>query len=744
VPTALPSRLPVLMLIGLWVAPGPPAAQAQTGNPVADQVHANIASYAGPATCVRCHSAQAADVFHSVHYQWTGPTPNVTNIDGDSGKADTAMNTYCGMTGSSPYATCSGCHAGYGLKPTRTLTQEQMNNVDCMLCHQDKYKRKWAGPFVPQTFTDYSGNVRTWQLPVETADGIAFMPDEAAMGVTALEAARTVHLPTRASCLRCHANAGGGDGTKRGDISSACNAPTTTVDFHLSPQGANLTCQACHTFEHHRVHGRGLDLRENDRPGFMDCTGCHPAAPHGDAGLNNHAVHVACQTCHIPRYAKGVDTEIARDWRASIWSQSLLGGQGGLKPFETRGSNLTPSYKWFDGTSRLYATGQVAQLNDQGQYDFGSPNGSVSSNVAKIYPMKEHRSNAARQDATGRIIPHSTFTFFVTGDFSRAVADGMAYAGMSGSWTLVNTHTYQTLNHGVEPKSNALACGKCHAALSGGPTVMNLKTDLGYAVKAPLTTICTQCHGMENEGQGFSSVHSRHVASKKYDCSWCHNFTRPERGLKLKSGTDADADKVVDAFDNCPSLSNGTQADFDHDNIGDACDACPRVYGQGSGPDTDHDGHADMCDNCPSLANADQLDTDGDGVGDVCDTDKDGDNVLDTVDNCPMDANPSQRDTDGDGVGETCDACPGTMPGAFVGPDGCPAPIPGDFNHDGDVDMEDYGHLQACMTGSAAQNDPACQDARLAGNAGVGPADLTVFKKCFGGPNLPPPATCGT
>jgi hypothetical protein len=43
--------------------------------------------------------------------------------------------------------------------------------------------------------------------------------------------------------------------------------------------------------------------------------------------------------------------------------------------------------------------------------------------------------------------------------------------------------------------------------------------------------VCTQCHGRESN-PGFNSVHSKHVREERYDCSRCHNFTRPERGLR--------------------------------------------------------------------------------------------------------------------------------------------------------------------------------------------------------------------
>jgi len=38
-------------------------------------------------------------------------------------------------------------------------------------------------------------------------------------------------------------------------------------------------------------------------------------------------------------------------------------------------------------------------------------------------------------------------------------------------------------------------------------------------------------------------------------------------------GADTDGDGVENAFDNCSSLTNGSQKDIDHDGCGDVCDA---------------------------------------------------------------------------------------------------------------------------------------------------------------------------
>ena len=122
-------------------------------------------------------------------------------------------------------------------------------------------------------------------------------------------------------CLRCHANAGGGDGTKRGDLSSVSANPPLLSDVHMSPAGEDMTCAECHDAGNHKVTGRGLDLRENDVAEWLTCTECHSERPHGDYAPRSgdsrdaHAARVACQTCHIPTYAKDIDTEMARDWR---------------------------------------------------------------------------------------------------------------------------------------------------------------------------------------------------------------------------------------------------------------------------------------------------------------------------------------------------------------------------------------------------------------------------------------------
>ena len=153
--------------------------------------------------------------------------------------------------------------------------------------------------------------------------------------------------------------------------------------------------------------------------------------------------------------------------------------------------------------------------------------------------------------------------------------------------------------------------------------------------------------------------------------------------------------------------------------------------------DADGDHITDLQDNCPVAANTNQADIDSDGIGDACDPDIDSDGIANDQDNCPSVSNAQQQDEDGDGVGDACDLCQDTLAGARVDASGCTVPIPGDFDHDADVDQADFGHLQACLTGaSVVQADPGCQDAKLAGHAYVNEADVAIFQGCLTAPNV--------
>jgi hypothetical protein len=247
---------------------------------------------------------------------------------------------------------------------------------------------------------------------------------------------------------------------------------------------------------------------------------------------------------------------------------------------------------------------------------------------------------------------------------------------------------------------------------------------------------------------------------------------------------DDDNDGVSNSDDNCPYTPNADQNDGDTDGWGDVCDPCPNDPNN----DADDDGTCDDIDNCPDLYNPDQTDTDTDGEGDACDcddgldgdgngqVDADTDGVEDECDNCPDAANPGQIDDDNDGIGDTCDyVCdlnhdqnfdindydtfmaafgfsqgdPEFNPEADMFTDGtidvsdyrfwlqCGLTAPGDFDLDGDVDHEDFGHLQRCLTGTGIDiTDPDCMDANLDGDSDADQEDFNIFEQCLNQANI--------
>ena len=64
--------------------------------------------------------------------------------------------------------------------------------------------------------------------------------------------------------------------------------------------------------------------------------------------------------------------------------------------------------------------------------------------------------------------------------------------------------------------------------------------------------------------------------------------------------------------------------------------------------------------------------------------------------------------------------------------------VQGDFDCDGDVDQEDFGHFQACYTGSGVGYEPECELANFDGDSDVDLIDFSVFQGCIGGANQPP------
>ncbi|HPD29349.1 MAG TPA: alkaline phosphatase [Phycisphaerae bacterium] len=69
-------------------------------------------------------------------------------------------------------------------------------------------------------------------------------------------------------------------------------------------------------------------------------------------------------------------------------------------------------------------------------------------------------------------------------------------------------------------------------------------------------------------------------------------------------------------------------------------------------------------------------------------------------------------------------------------------PAPGDFNRDNDVDQEDFGYLQGCLTPVGASLPPECRNADLTSDGRVDASDIVVFRACLSGPDVQPDPYC--
>jgi hypothetical protein len=465
-----------------------------------------------PAACVGCHPGEAADMHQSTHYQWLGSAPDMVNGVGlPQGKLTNALNSYC-INISGNWSGCGACHVGRGKRPDDPTAGTE--NIDCLVCHSEEYAK----------------------ARVRLADG--------SMGVAAPtdSMVRNLHLPTRTTCLLCHAKAGGGDGVKRGDLSLATATNTDpSFDVHMNSAGNDLACQSCHVFRNHRVIGKGSDLRATDdisRGSEIQCAICHAGkdAPggHATAKIGDHVAHVACQTCHIPTYAK-VATEVRRDWRKHADGTPADGASGPGHPWTEKAANLTPAYVFWNRLSDNALLGDEAGRTYDaalGTYPTSRPLGDVRERESKIYPFKYKIAIQPKTVAGDQLVALDTGEYLKrTGNVTTAIQLGLEQMGLPATepYVWATTDTFQLLNHGVTPASQALACSSCH----GSTARMDLSGELGYALKAGRDRVCTQCHSLKSETLTFTEVHGKHVTSKGYDCSWCHTFSRPERGLRL-------------------------------------------------------------------------------------------------------------------------------------------------------------------------------------------------------------------
>ncbi len=432
--------------------------------------------YEGTSTCLNCHEDEAEDFFHSEHYQWLGPTPDVVNSHGSEQGKLTMVNDFCtnpvpswigkikSDDGTVVASGCSKCHAGLGLMPSAKMSREQLENIDCLICHASGYRR--------DVYQNEDGSWEWRSILWKNQEGLDSV-------------SKRIGRPTNTQCLRCHSASGGGPNFKRGDIEYTLDDAEPEFDVHMASEGVGLACADCHSFTNHKVTGRGSDLVATDSAAArLTCDNgqCHDSAPHAKALLNDHVKRVDCTVCHIPTFAQDEATDVFRDWSDVHFSDE----KGKFVPKIVAQIEVVPTYAWYNGTSHMQLPKTAVERDRDGAVMMAIPQGSKDDPNARLAAFKVHRARLPVLDGKNWLLPITVDELYVHGDVDRAVKEGAEglYGIHDASYRWTDTIRYMKINHEVRPAAYALRCLDCH-----GPDGRLDWKALGYDGGDPLEEI---------------------------------------------------------------------------------------------------------------------------------------------------------------------------------------------------------------------------------------------------------------
>jgi octaheme c-type cytochrome (tetrathionate reductase family) len=425
--------------------------------------------------CLICHPDTGADIMKTTHWTW-----EYTTKDGQQLGKNNVINNYC-VAISSNEPRCTSCHIGYGYKNPDTFAQMDETKVDCLICHDQTgtYKKFPAGAGEP-TYTEKIFPAG----PGEPYGKLRKPVDLAA-------AAQSVGMPTRKNCGSCHFNGGGGANVKHGDLDVSMYDPNHAVDVHMAAEGANFTCQTCHTTKDHQIAGSRYEMDLHGTSDVKRCQTCHAEHEHQFAALDKHQDRIACQTCHIPVYAKEEYVKTWWDWSTAgdlkdgtgdfegrkVWT--IKKDENGNKIFMSPkgsfiwGKQLTPEYVWFNGDTKYITLDDSFDPNDV--VAINTLQGDVNDPNAVIFPTHMFGGYQPYDAVTNSLVVPNLFptnpetAFWKNWDWAKAIEGGQASVGreFSGEYGWVETVMYWPLTHQVSPADEALTCTDCHTAEGG-------------------------------------------------------------------------------------------------------------------------------------------------------------------------------------------------------------------------------------------------------------------------------------
>jgi octaheme c-type cytochrome (tetrathionate reductase family) len=229
------------------------------------------------------------------------------------------------------------------------------------------------------------------------------------------------------------------------------------------------------------AHMRGKQSKSNP----ATCQSCHGQSPHKAAShaakLNHHSDKVACQTCHIPEFARGgVPTKMHWDWstagKLSPEGKPILKKDDkGHVVYDSRkgdfvvAENVKPEYAWFNGEVTYTLLGDTVDKAN-GVTLINALGGNASDGRSLIWPMKVMRGSQPYDPENKTLVkPHlagnDDTAYWKNFNWEKAIETGMkvANAPFSGKVDFVKTEMYWPITHMVAPKEKALGCNECHA-----------------------------------------------------------------------------------------------------------------------------------------------------------------------------------------------------------------------------------------------------------------------------------------
>jgi len=412
------------------------------------------------AACLSCHTERDKEVMATSHWKWQRDEELEGKGVVSLGKKNILNNFCIGVSGSE--ATCTRCHIGYGWAD-KSFDFNEPTNIDCLVCHDKTgtYQKDKGAAGYPKASVDLN------------------------------HVAQNVGEPGRDNCGVCHFWGGGGNNVKHGDLDKAMLDCNREVDVHMTTMGEDMTCVDCHLTDKHQMSGKlyALSSENKDR---LTCEQCHTENPHQASILNEHNIRVACQTCHIPYYAKANATKMIWDWSTAgeldehgkpkiehdaYGNHNYLSIKGNF----VYDDNVVPEYYWFNGiANHQLITDPIdtipVQMNSlDGSYrDKGQQQ--KSKNPSRIWPVKVHRGKQIYDPVNNTLIQAKLWdkepgqgAYWVDFDWNDASQKGMDYLDLpySGQYDFVETEMYWPLNHQVSPANQSLQCIDCHTRNEG-------------------------------------------------------------------------------------------------------------------------------------------------------------------------------------------------------------------------------------------------------------------------------------